>query len=185
MTNSKFQEILHPQVVTYNKKGESISLPAGYSSPSVSIISSASTVSSASSKTLGVSKNATKTDLDTLKSKKVWESATAPAKSIPMNLFMSYMTGNSLQIIPMTMTMMLLWNPIKAIFNDTNIMFSKLKTRTNQTEITIAKVVFVLCQLLNMGVGVYKLYKMGLLPHSEADWLSLKEHKGGNYHLYV
>lgn len=86
------------------------------------------------SKPLEHTKQATKrdhkADLNELKSKKIYELAIGPAKSIPMNAFMSYMTGNSLQIIPVTMTMMLLWNPIKAIFNDLNPTFLKLKQKT-------------------------------------------------------
>ena len=94
-----------------------------------------------------------------------------------MNLFMSYMTGNSLQVISVTMTLMLLWNPIKAIFNETNPTFSKLSTKNNGSEIILAKIAFIICQVLNMGIGVYKLYKMGLIPHQEADWLAWKEPK--------
>ncbi|KAM9916003.1 hypothetical protein OXX80_013748 [Metschnikowia pulcherrima] len=44
-------------------------------------------------------------ELDSLKVKKAWEVATMPAKNIPMNLIMSYMTGNSLQVIPIIMTL--------------------------------------------------------------------------------
>lgn len=110
-----------------------------------------------------------------LKLKKAWELAMGPAKSIPLNVIMSYMTGNSLQIIPVTMTLMLLWNPIKAIFNDTNTTFKNLITKENESQILLAKLVFVICQLGSMSVGVYKLYNMGLIPHSEADWLAWKE----------
>ncbi|CCG24934.1 Emc4 protein [Candida orthopsilosis Co 90-125] len=131
------------------------------------------------SKPLEHTKQATKrdhkADLNELKSKKIYESAIGPAKSIPMNAFMSYMTGNSLQIIPVTMTMMLLWNPIKAIFNDLNPTFSKLKTEDNSSLIFFAKLGFIFFQLMNMSIGIYKLYTMGLIPHSEADWLAWLE----------
>lgn len=116
-----------------------------------------------------------KASLNELKSKKIYELAIGPAKSIPMNAFMSYMTGNSLQIIPVTMTMMLLWNPIKSIFNDLNPTFLKLKTDDNQLLILLAKLGFIFFQLMNMSIGVYKLYTMGLIPHLEADWLAWLE----------
>ncbi|KAI5957021.1 hypothetical protein KGF57_003395 [Candida theae] len=116
-----------------------------------------------------------KTDLNELKTRKIWELAVGPAKSIPMNAFMSYMTGNSLQIIPVTMTIMLLWNPIKSIFNDLNPTFSKLKTEDNQSIILFAKLGFIFFQLMSMSIGIYKLYTMGLIPHSEADWLAWLE----------
>lgn len=122
-------------------------------------------------------KTATKVDqasVDELKTKKAWELAVAPAKLVPMNVIMGYMTGNSLQIIPMTMTLMLLWNPLKAIVLDTSRTFKSVQTDTNASQITLSKIVFVICQLLNLSIGVYKLYKMGLIPHTESDWLAWK-----------
>lgn len=113
-------------------------------------------------------------DMDDLKSRKAWEVAIGPAKSIPMNLIMSYMTGNSLQMIPIMMTLMLLLNPIKAIFNDTNRVFRNLETESNHFDIIQAKVIFVVCQIGCMSIGVWKLNKMGLIPNSEGDWLSFK-----------
>lgn len=113
-------------------------------------------------------------ELDQLKVKKAWEVATGPAKSIPVNLIMSYMTGNSLQIIPIMMTLMLFWNPLKAIFTETGPAFRDLSNKRNSSEIILPRIVFVLCQLANMAVGVWKLNKMGLVPNGEADWLAWK-----------
>lgn len=39
----------------------------------------------------------------------------APAKSIPMNAIMIYMSGNGVQLFSVMITAMLFWNPIKAI----------------------------------------------------------------------
>ncbi|GEQ67040.1 hypothetical protein JCM33374_g703 [Metschnikowia sp. JCM 33374] len=117
-------------------------------------------------------KKPTQKELDSLKVKKAWEVATTPAKNIPMNLIMSYMTGNSLQIIPIMMTLMLLWNPLKAVFSETNAAFLPFTTKTNASQIYLPKAVFVLCQLANMFIGLWKLNKMGLIPNKEADWLS-------------
>lgn len=111
-------------------------------------------------------------DLEQLKIKKAWEIAMGPAKSVPMNLIMSYMTGNSLQVIPIMMTLMLLWNPLKAIFTETNALFRRLATEKNAHALVLPKVVFVLFQVANMAVGLWKLNQMGLIPNKEADWLS-------------
>ncbi|EGW30010.1 uncharacterized protein SPAPADRAFT_144043 [Spathaspora passalidarum NRRL Y-27907] len=116
-----------------------------------------------------------KEDVGILKTKKAYSLANGPAKSIPMNLIMSYFTGNSLQIIPMTMTLMLLVNPLKAIVYETGPTFEKLKTKENKQDILMAKLLFVFFQVLNMAIGVYKLYNMGLIPHKEADWLAWKQ----------
>lgn len=114
-------------------------------------------------------------ELDVLKVKKAWEIATGPAKSLPMTLIMSYMSGNSLQIIPMTMTFMLLMNPIKAIFTETGRVFANLENDRISSDIFTAKLVFVACQLLNLSVGVYKVYMMGLIPNREIDWIDWKQ----------
>lgn len=119
-------------------------------------------------------KKPSRTELDQIKVKKAWDIATGPAKSIPMNLIMSYMTGNSLQMIPIMMAFTLLLNPLKAIFTETGPAFSGLVNERNSAEIIMPKILFVLCQLANMAVGVWKLSNMGLIPNKEADWLGWK-----------
>ncbi|WPK24608.1 hypothetical protein PUMCH_001887 [Australozyma saopauloensis] len=119
-------------------------------------------------------KKPSQAQLDKLKVKKAWEFATSPAKSIPMNLIMSYMTGNSLQMIPMMMTFMLLWSPLAAIFNDTNRGFEPFATERNRHELILPKLVFILCHVASILIGVWKLDKMGIIPHKEADWMDWK-----------
>ena len=58
--------------------------------------------------------------------KKSWETALAPLKQIPMNLFIMYMAGNSISIFPIMMVGMLFMGPIKALFN-----FNKSKLSKN------------------------------------------------------
>ena len=115
------------------------------------------------------------TQIAELKVKKAWEVALGPAKLVPMNLFMAYMAGNSLQIIPIMMTFMLLWNPIKSIFTETNAQFKHLQTPQNASDILLTKAVFVVCQLGCLGVGVWKLNGMGLIPNLRSDWLGWEE----------
>lgn len=55
--------------------------------------------------------------MDTLKVKKAWELAIAPAKQLPMNAIGMYMTGNTLQIYSMMMVFMLFKAPIQALLN--------------------------------------------------------------------
>lgn len=157
---SEYDELLKPRVV-YNPKNV-VAEPLGSGEISVKI------------KQAPV-KPINDQEINQLKFKKAWELAISPAKSIPMNLIMSYMSGNSLQIIPMTMTLMLLWNPLKAIFNDTNSIFKDLQTKQNGSQINMLKLVYILCQLLNMAIGIYKLYVMGLIPHADADWLAWRQ----------
>lgn len=39
-----------------------------------------------------------------------------PAKTIPMNAIMIYMSGNGVQLFSVMITAMLFWQPLKAIF---------------------------------------------------------------------
>lgn len=156
---SQFQEILRPSVIP--AKSAKVSGPPGFDRENVQKKNASVTVQKPDEETL-----------NELKVKKAWEVALAPAKQIPMNLIMSYMTGNSLQVIPIMMTLMLLWKPLQSIFTETNSMFKQFKTEGNESDILLTKAVFVLCQLGSMGVGVWKLNKMGLIPNSESDWLA-------------
>jgi ER membrane protein complex subunit 4 len=46
-------------------------------------------------------------ETETLKLKKAWEVALGPAKQLPMQAIMGYMSGNSLQIFSIMMVFML------------------------------------------------------------------------------
>lgn len=109
--------------------------------------------------------------------------AMAPIKSLPMTLFMNYMTGNSLQIISISMTLMLFVNPIKAIYN-INEQFAFLNSDNDDinnngeqsggldTDVVLIKLAFIAAQILGIAVGVWKLNNMGLIPNSTSDWLA-------------
>jgi ER membrane protein complex subunit 4 len=117
---------------------------------------------------LGPSKESTRippTPHDTalLKLKKAWEVAFAPAKSIPMNAIMMYMSGNSLQIFSIMMVMMLFKNPIMGLMA-TNSAFSRFESEGTRGKILGCKVVYVGLQLCLLGLGVWKVDQMGLLP---------------------
>jgi hypothetical protein len=56
-------------------------------------------------------------DVESLKQKKAWDVAIAPAKSVPMNAFMLYMSGSGVQIFSMMVVGMLLTGPIKAMLS--------------------------------------------------------------------
>lgn len=50
---------------------------------------------------------------ETLKDKRAWDFAIAPAKSLPMQAFMLYMSGGGVQIFSMGIVFMLLLSPFK------------------------------------------------------------------------
>ncbi len=104
--------------------------------------------------------------MDTLKLKKAWELAIAPAKQLPMNAIGMYMTGNSLQIFSIMMVFMLFKAPVQAIMNIQNT-FSRLETDGNRSQMLMVKAAFVACNCLALALGIWKVNGMGLLPYVE------------------
>lgn len=124
---------------------------------------STSTVSSANE----VSKN---TNVSRLITKKSWDLALAPLKQVPMNLFISYMAGNSISIFPIMMVGMLLMRPIQAIWG-TKSTFKMMET----SSAILQMIVYVFGNLVNMALALYKCHSMGLLPTHASDWLAFVE----------
>ncbi|KAI9692898.1 MAG: hypothetical protein M1822_004892 [Bathelium mastoideum] len=109
--------------------------------------------------------------MDTLKLKKAWELAIAPAKQLPMNGIMMYMSGNSLQIFSIMMVWMLFKNPITAIVN-INPTFARFETEGTKANMLLVKLIFVATNLLALALGIWKVNGMGLLPTTRSDWLA-------------
>lgn len=102
-------------------------------------------------------------EMDTLKLKKAWELAIAPAKQLPMNAIGMYMSGNSLQIFSIMMVFMLFKNPIQAILNIQNV-FARFESTGTKQNMLLVKLVYVATNLLAVGLGLWKVNGMGLLP---------------------
>ena len=98
-----------------------------------------------------------------MKLKKSWELALAPAKQLPMNAIMMYMSGNSLQIFSIMMVFMLFMNPVKGLLG-INQAFERFETDGTRARLWAVKAVYVLMQLVALGLGVWKVNGMGLLP---------------------
>ncbi|KAL4756776.1 ER membrane protein complex subunit 4 [Aspergillus foveolatus] len=140
----------------------SIPDPPGFSRKAGKGRSEKSTTSSAPSKPA---------ETDTLKLKKAWEIALAPSKQIPMNAIMMYMSGNSLQIFSIMMVFMLFKGPIQGLINTNNV-FAKFDSETLRGKLLGVKAVYVLMQFVLLGLGVWKVNAMGLLPTTRSDWLA-------------
>ncbi|GAB0097990.1 ER membrane protein complex subunit 4 [Sergentomyia squamirostris] len=110
------------------------------------------------------------TDQNHLIIKKSWDIALAPIKQVPMNLLIMYMSGNSISIFPIMMVGMMLIRPIKALFS-TGATFKVIEG----TQVIGQKFVFLLGNLVNMGLALYKCHSMGLLPTHASDWLAFVE----------
>ncbi|CAD6565906.1 MAG: hypothetical protein ASARMPRED_008043 [Alectoria sarmentosa] len=125
----------------------------------------------AASSKIPARKPPTTAETDTLKLKKSWELALAPAKALPMNAIMMYMSGNSLQIFSIMMVFMLFKNPITGIFT-TNEVFRRFESEGTRKQLWLVKACYVLMNCVALALGVWKVNGMGLLPTTRSDWLA-------------
>lgn len=109
-------------------------------------------------------------DTTHLLNKRSWEVALGPIKQVPMNLFIMYMAGNSISIFPIMMVGMLIVRPFKALFT----MKSTFKVLEGG-HAAQQKLIFILGNLANIGLAIYKFHSMGLLPSHSSDWLAFVE----------
>ncbi|KAG0334529.1 hypothetical protein BG004_000370, partial [Podila humilis] len=114
--------------------------------------------------------------------KKAWDVALAPGKQLPMQGFMLWMSGNSVQIFSVAITAMLMFSPIRALFSMSQVFeryetVSPIKVAFMDSKLFLPKVTFVAMQILTILLGMWKLNAMGLLPTSHSDWLAFLEPK--------
>ncbi|KDR81897.1 hypothetical protein GALMADRAFT_135289 [Galerina marginata CBS 339.88] len=134
---------------------------------------SSSSVHKAPSKKAAVSA----TEYDKQKEKRAWDVAIAPAKSLPMQAFMLYMSGGGVQIFSIGIVFMLLLSPFKNIagMNEAFAQYAPSnKSPKAITTLPLHKIVYILCNMLTLGVGLWKCRSMGLLPTGTGDWLAFE-----------
>ncbi|KDQ59670.1 hypothetical protein JAAARDRAFT_33240 [Jaapia argillacea MUCL 33604] len=112
-----------------------------------------------------------------MKDKRAWDVALAPAKSLPMQGFMLYMSGGGVQIFSMGIVFMLLLNPFKnmAAVNTAFAPFAPANSKPNAlTTLPLQKLGYLVCNLLTLALGLWKCRQMGLLPTGTGDWLAFE-----------
>ncbi|KAL0572156.1 hypothetical protein V5O48_009803 [Marasmius crinis-equi] len=138
-----------------------------------------------------------------LKQDRAWDLAIGPAKSLPMQSFMLYMSGGGVQIFSMGIVFMLLLSPFRNIagMNNGAVAFSfefgwvhvrvgaimlltrpfapfapvESKAPKSLSTLFLQKLVYIGCNLLTLGVGLWKCRSMGLLPTGTGDWLAFEQ----------
>ncbi|KAI1321342.1 hypothetical protein EDD11_006679 [Mortierella claussenii] len=123
---------------------------------------------------------------------KAWDVALAPGKQLPIQMFMLYMSGNTVQIFSVAVTFMLMISPIKALFSmsqgkrkdeekselfDRFEIISPVKVSFLHHPLAWPKLIFMGLQVLTVFIGMWKLNAMGLLPTSRSDWLAFSHPK--------
>lgn len=80
-----------------------------------------------------------------------------------------YMSGSNLNMWSISVTSMSIISPIRAILG-VNSQFSKFEDSSGKVDLQMAKLIFVVLNLVWLAVGLYKMSKMRLLPTTSADW---------------
>ncbi|KAI0059134.1 DUF1077-domain-containing protein [Artomyces pyxidatus] len=133
-----------------------------------------------SSKTPSKSAAAATESYEALKEKRAWDFAIAPAKSLPMQGFMLYMSGGGVQIFSMGIVAMLLLTPFKnlAAINPAFAQFAPGSTTSSKasslTTLALPKLVYLACNVATLALGLWKCRAMGLLPTGTGDWLAFE-----------
>lgn len=122
-----------------------------------------------------------------LKQKRAWDLAIGPAKSLPMQAFMLYMSGSGVQVFSLGIVFMLLFNPFKSIasINSAFAPFADEKSNPHGLfTLFPQKIVYIICNFMLVGLGLWKCRGMGLLPTGTADWLAF-ETRGDSPEIFL
>eukprot|EP00056_Hartaetosiga_gracilis_P019889 m.16515 g.16515 ORF g.16515 m.16515 type:complete len:166 (-) comp8011_c0_seq2:174-671(-) len=114
-----------------------------------------------------VNRGLSSTSTNELKNKIAWRMVTKALTSLPMQLFMMYMMGNTVQLITFFMLTYMISGPITALSN-MNQEFEKI---SREHSFYLHKLAFVGAQLAIMGLAAWKCSGLGLIPATQADWL--------------
>ncbi|KAH9807422.1 hypothetical protein DFH28DRAFT_1089610 [Melampsora americana] len=120
-------------------------------------------------------------ELDKLRQQKAWDLALSPAKQIPMQAFMMWMSGNGVQIFSVMMVYMLIKGAISSIFSVNQSFKGFMPQPLNSThspasgpstyDLKFQKLSFITFQFGLLLLGLYKVNTMGLLPTRLSDWI--------------
>jgi hypothetical protein len=99
------------------------------------------------------------------KKNKAMTIAMKPGQQIMMNAFMMYMSGSQLNIFSISITSAAIMSPISSMFSMESV-FGQFQ----DVDLQIPKLIFVALNLAWLGLGLYKMSNMRLLPTTSADW---------------
>jgi hypothetical protein len=95
--------------------------------------------------------------------------ATGPGKSILMNAFMMYMSGSQLNMWSITIVSGAIMSPLKSIMS-IHKTFARFEDPGGKVDLNMPKLVYCILNLIWLGVGLYKMSKMRLLPTMSSDY---------------
>ncbi|CAG5106620.1 Oidioi.mRNA.OKI2018_I69.chr1.g2923.t1.cds [Oikopleura dioica] len=105
--------------------------------------------------------------------KRNWDIALKNFKSLPMTLFMFYMIGDSINIMPILMIGGYLFSNLMALMKMKSVVDQLAKNSPDHYILHIT--VWFLGQLTAIGALMWKCNRMGLLPTHPSDWLAFRD----------
>lgn len=99
-----------------------------------------------------------------------WDIALGPIKQAPMNVMISWMAGNSIALFPIMFVGMLLFRPFQSMLQ----MSKAFEVLEADQYSAIHKLLYIVGNLVNLGIALYKCHSMGLLPTYASDWLAFE-----------
>ena len=111
---------------------------------------------------------AQQTALTAKKQKMAMTVAMKPGQQIAMQAFMLWMSGSQLNMFSINVTTSAILSPLSAIFS----MDAAFRAFGGDVDLQMPKLIFVGLNLVFLGIGLYKMSSMRLLPTTSADWTS-------------
>ena len=112
-----------------------------------------------------------KQDQHNRKVRRIQDIQLGPVKSLPMMMFMMWMTGNDIHIFSIMMTGMAIYQPIQSLGQVGAIFKMFADDPALKGDVLRGKLIYAACCLAALCVGLAKLHWMGLLPTAAADWV--------------
>ncbi|KAJ3683866.1 hypothetical protein LUZ60_014093 [Juncus effusus] len=103
------------------------------------------------------------------KSQKAMEVAQAPFKNLMMMGFMMWMAGSTVHLFSIGITFSALLQPINAL-RSVGKVFEPFKDP--KVDLNVPRLIFIALNLAGLGLGIWKLNTLGLLPTHASDWVS-------------
>ena len=105
-------------------------------------------------------------DRQTILMKQAWAKAKSPGKQIFMSGLMMWLSGSTMSIFTLMMMAMVMINPITSLFGVQSA-FERYESKDNYKQLWLPKLAYIGLNFICVGIGIWKLNALGLLPTGE------------------
>mmetsp|Transcript_21628 Transcript_21628/g.19062 ORF Transcript_21628/g.19062 Transcript_21628/m.19062 type:complete len:185 (+) Transcript_21628:83-637(+) len=107
-----------------------------------------------------------KEDRKAILMRQAWAKAKSPGKQIMMSGLMMWLSGSTMSIFTLMMMAMVMINPITALFGVQSA-FERYESPDNNKALWLPKLAYIGLNFVCVGIGIWKLNALGLLPTGE------------------